>query len=162
MASLIGTDIHLGEHGNVFTDGTVTSFVGHDRNSHAPTYFMRNRFTLAAVNAGTGVMLSALARAKIRMVECKMIAIGGAAGAVTTVDLLGTQGGSSVKLAAFGQAGLVENTVLAAGDSGAAVLPAGASFEPCDINTGLTVSVTGDPVTTASHFDVLLTYNLER
>jgi hypothetical protein len=65
----------------------------------------RFRFTIAQINAGVS-MLAAIAAYKYRMVGCKAIAIGGAAGTVTTVDILATQGAASVKLAAFAQANL--------------------------------------------------------
>ena len=119
----------------------------------------RQRATIAQVNAGVS-LLPAIPGLKYRMVDIKAISVGGAAAAVTTVDVLGTQT-SSVKLAAFAQASLTRSTVLTAGGSGAAVLADGASFAACDTNTAITAGKTGSDVTTATHVDFILRYTLE-
>jgi hypothetical protein len=121
---------------------------------------VRRRFTVAQVNAGA-TLLPALPGFKFRMVACKAVAVGGAAGAVTTVDVLGTQGASGVKLAAFAQASLTQSAVLTAGGSGAAVLANGASFVANDVNTAVAVGKTGSDVTTATHVDVIFDYVVE-
>lgn len=121
---------------------------------------IRTRFTIAQINAGA-TLLAAISGYKYRMVSCKAIAVGGAAGAVTTVDVLGTQSASGVKLVAFAQASLTQSAVLTAGDSGAAVLADGASFVACDANTAITVGKTGGSVTTATHIDVIFEYVLD-
>lgn len=123
-------------------------------------YQVRTRFTIAEVNAGATV-LAALTGYKYRMVACTAIAVGGAAGAVTTVDILGTQSTSSVKLVAYAQASLTQSAVLNAGDSGAAVLADGASFVACDAGTAITIGKTGSNVTTATHIDIILTYGID-
>src|ERR1044072_1839762 len=69
---------------------------------------IRTRFTIAQVNAGA-TLLAAIAGHKYRMVGCTAISIGGAAGAVTTVDVGGTQGASGVKLVAYAQASLTQS-----------------------------------------------------
>lgn len=119
----------------------------------------RQRFTIAQVNAGATV-LAAVEGYKYRLIDAKIVAIGGAAGAVTTVDIKGTQS-SVVKLVAAAQAGLTQNTVVRDGDATGAVLAAGASYVQNDANTAITIGKTGSDVTTASHFDVVLTYALE-
>lgn len=121
---------------------------------------IRKRFTLAQVNAGA-TLIPALPGIKVRMHDAKAIAVGGAAGAVTTVDILGTQAAASVKLAAFAQASLTQSAVLTAGSAGAAVLADGASFAPNDIGAGVTVNKTGAAMTTATNIDVIFTYSLE-
>jgi hypothetical protein len=123
------------------------------------TYSVRKRFTIAEVNAGA-TLVAAVPGKSVRMVNCKAISVGGAAGAVTTVDVLGTST-TSRKLVAFAQASLTQNTVLTAGGTGAAVLAGGASYTANDAATAVTVGVTGDPVTTATHIDVLFDYVLE-
>ncbi|MFN7194895.1 MAG: hypothetical protein ACK5UV_00220, partial [bacterium] len=45
----------------------------------------RQRFTIAEINAGA-TLLPAISGKSYRMIGCKAIAVGGAAGAVTTVD----------------------------------------------------------------------------
>ena len=119
----------------------------------------RVRFTIAQVNAGA-TLVAAVSGKSIRMVNCKAIAVGGAAGAVTTVDVLGTQT-TSKKLVAFAQVNLTQSAVLTAGGTGAAVLADGASYVANDAGTGVTVGKTGSDVTTATHIDVIFDYVLE-
>lgn len=116
----------------------------------------RVRFTIAQVNAGA-TLVPAITGKRIRMVSCKAIAIGGAAGAVTTVDVLGTQS-TAVKLVAFAQASLTQSTVLTAGGTGAAVLADGLSYISNDVGAAVTVGKTGSNVTTATHIDVIFDY----
>lgn len=120
----------------------------------------RIRTTTANVNAGAE-LLAAVAGYKYRIVDLAAIAIGGNAAVVTTVDILGTQGTSSVKLVAFAQASLTRSTVLHAGESGAAVLADGASFTACDTETAITIGITGSAMTTATNIDVIISYVLE-
>lgn len=120
---------------------------------------LRVRVPIATVNAG-GTLLAAIAGYKYRLVDCWAIAYGGAVGALTTIDIGGTQS-SGVVLVAFAQANLTENTVLKAGGTGAAVLAAGASFSACDAGTAITIAKTGSSGTTATGVDVLLSYVLE-
>jgi len=120
----------------------------------------RVRATIAQVNAGLE-LLPALAGYTYRMIDCQAISVGGAAAAVTTVDILGTQAAASVKLAAFAQASLTQSAALRPGIAGTAVLADGASFAACDANTAITLGKTGSAVTTATHIDIELTYALE-
>ena len=121
---------------------------------------IRKRFTVAQVNAGA-TLLPALPGLKYRMVDALALAVGGAAGAVTTVDILATAAAASRKLVAFAQASLTQSTVLRAGGAGAAVLADGASFTQNDVNTAVTIGKTGADVTVATHIDVELTYSIE-
>lgn len=116
----------------------------------------RVRFTIAEVNAGA-TLVPAITGKSIRMVGCRAIAIGGAVGAVTTVDVLGTQT-TAVKLVAYAQASLTRSTVLNDSAAGAAVLADGASFVANDVSTGITIGKTGSNVTTATHIDVIFNY----
>lgn len=120
---------------------------------------IRRRFTIAEINAGA-TLLSAIAGVKYRMVAARAIAIGGAVGALTTVDILGTQS-TSQKLVAFAQAGLTRSAVLKDGDASSAVLADGASYAACDANTAITVGKTGSTGTTATHVDISFDYVLE-
>lgn len=121
---------------------------------------LRTRFTVAEANAGATV-LAALTGFKYRMAYAKIISVGGAAGAVTTVDLLATQSGSAAKLVAWAQASLTRSTVLEDGVSGAAVLADGASYVANDVSTAITIGKTGATITTATHFDLNLGYVIE-
>lgn len=121
---------------------------------------LRTRVTIAQVNAGL-TLVPAMPGVKLRMVDCDIIAVGGAAAAVTTVDILGTQATASAKLVAFAQASLTQSARLRAGASGATILADGASFAQNDTNTAITIGKTGSNVTTATHFDVDLSYTIE-
>lgn len=136
-------------------DGTVVGQIGVGQ----VPITKRVRATIAAVNAGTE-LLPALPGFKYRMIEALAISIGGAAGAVTTVDVIGTQS-TAVKLVAYAQAALTQSAVLKAGGANAAVLADGASYVACDANTAITAGVTGDPITTATHIDFILTFAID-
>ena len=122
---------------------------------------IRRRFTIAEVNAGA-TLLPAKQGYKYRMVRGSAIAIGGAATAVTTVDILGTQSASGVKLVAFAQASLTQNTQLDSGASGAAILAGGVSYVANDANTAITVGKTGSSVATATHIDINFSFVVEK
>lgn len=119
----------------------------------------RFRKTIAEVNAGA-TLLPAVTGKSYRLIDAVAIAYGGNAGAVTTVDIKGTQT-TAVKLVAFAVAGLTQSAVLRAGATNAAVLADGASFVACDAGEAITLDVTGDDVTTATGIDFILTYVLE-
>jgi len=127
--------------------------------NHQVVFNVRQRFTIAQVNAGA-TLVAAVSGKSIRMVGCKAIAVGGAAGAVTTVDILGTST-TSRKLVAFAQANLTQSTVLADGGTGGTVLADGASYTANDVNTAVTIGKTGSNVTTATHIDVIFVYVLQ-
>lgn len=119
----------------------------------------RQRFTIAEINAGA-TLLPAISGKSYRMVAAKAIAVGGAAGAVTTVDITGTVS-TSRKLVAFAQANLTQSTVLVDGGTGGAVLADGASYTANDAGTAVLVGKTGSNVTTATHIDVIFDYVVE-
>jgi predicted RecA/RadA family phage recombinase len=121
---------------------------------------IRKRFTIAQVNAGATI-LPALVGMKYRMVDAFAISVGGAAGAVTTVDIIGTLSSSTRKLVAFAQANLTQSALIRAGGTGGTILADGASFTANDAGAAVTVGKTGSDVTTASHIDVHLTYSIE-
>lgn len=121
---------------------------------------LRSRVAVGSVNSGA-TLLAAVAGFKYRLIECLAISVGGAAGAVTTVDILATQAAGSVKLVAYAQASLTQSAVLKAGGTGAAVLSDGASYAQNDVNTAITIGKTGSSVTVATSIDVILTYVLE-
>lgn len=121
---------------------------------------VRRRCTIAEVNAGVE-LLPARPGQKYRVTSARAISVGGAAAAVTTVDVLATQAAGSVKLAAFAQASLTQSAELKSGGTGAAILADGASYAVNDVNTAITVGKTGASVTTATHIDVAVDYVIE-
>jgi hypothetical protein len=121
---------------------------------------IRTRFTIAQVNAGA-TLLAALPGYKYRMVDASIIAVGGAAAAHTSIDIIGTLS-SARKLVAFLVAGTTENTLLRDGAAtNGVILAAGASYTANDANTAVTVGKTGSDVTTATHVDISFTYVIE-
>ncbi len=129
--------------------------IDHDR-----VFQVRERFTIAQVNAGA-TLLPALRRAAYRLVDAAFIAVGGAVTATTTVDLLATLAGASRKLLAAAQLNLTQSTLLRLGGTGGAILADGASFTANDLNTAITIGKTGADITTATHIDVLVTYAID-
>lgn len=121
---------------------------------------IRKRFTIAQVNAGA-TLLPAIANLKYRLIDAAAIAVGGAVGAVTTVDILATLSAASRKLVSFAQASLTQSALLRAGGAGAAILADGASFAVNDVNTPIAVGITGSAITTATNIDFMAEYTLE-
>jgi predicted RecA/RadA family phage recombinase len=120
---------------------------------------IRKRIAVAAVNAGAP-LLAAIPGVQYRMIHASAISIGGAAGAVTTVDLIGTVS-SARKLVAFAQASLTQSAVLKDGGTGAAVLADGASYTANDAGTAVTVGITGSSITTATSIDFNVDFAIE-
>lgn len=119
----------------------------------------RRRVTLAEINAGV-TLLPALYGYKYRISDMRMISIGGAMGATTTVDILATQAAASVKLLAIAIAALTQSAVVRAGAANATVLADGASFVDNDTNTAISIAKTGATATTATHVDVEIDFEL--
>jgi len=125
------------------------------------TISIRKRFTIAEVNAGATLLPAPGVRFAYRMIDAALLAVGGAAAAHTSIDILGTLT-SARKLMAGLVAGTTQSTLLRAGAVTNGVLLAdGASFTRNDANTAITVGKTGADVTTATHVDVFFTYVVE-
>ena len=122
---------------------------------------LRQRVTLAQWNAGVTLLAAPGASRAYRLLSASAVAYGGAATTLTTADIDGVQSTSSVKLVAFAAAQLTENSVVKDGETGGAVLAAGASYAVTDANSAITASITGTDMTVATGIDVLLTYIIE-
>lgn len=122
---------------------------------------VRKRCTIAEVNAGATIVPAPGAGYTLRLVDAKMIAVGGAVGGATTVDILATLATASRKLLAVAIAALTQSAVVRDGAANAAVLADGASYTANDANTAITIAKTGGAATTATHVDVVLTYVVE-
>src|SRR2546422_9679679 len=77
--------------------------------------FLRRRCTAAEVNAGVTLVSAPGAGYAPRMVDCSMVAVGGAAAGATSVDLLATLASASRKLVSKAIAGLTQSALLRAG-----------------------------------------------
>jgi len=136
------------------TDVAASTFAGSAKVS-------RTRVTLAQINAGHTV-LPAIAGYKYRMQDMALIAVGGTTAGITGILIRGTQAASVVKLMDGKLAGLARSVLLRAGTAtNGVILADGASFEPCDANTAITVIKDGSDLSGATHIDVLLTYTVE-
>jgi hypothetical protein len=157
--------IVVGVASRASANGVTTVLV--DLNGQGPTpeiygIVKQRRVRVATADINTGLsVLPAIPGFRYRLADAKMIAIGGNAATATTIDLLGTQSASVVKLVAGAVAGLTQNSVLRAGLANSAVLAGGASFEACDAGTAITVGKTGSNLATATHVDFLIDYVVE-
>lgn len=121
---------------------------------------LRMSVTTAQVNAGHE-LLAAVSGWKYRIHDMALIAIGGNASGATSVDILGTQASSGVKLMAGLVAGLTQNTLLRAGAAtNGVILVGGASYADNDANTAITIGKTGSDLATATAVHVHLVYEM--
>lgn len=120
----------------------------------------RIRVTLAEVNAGVTV-LPAIAGRAYRLVDFTVIAIGGAAAALTALEVRGTRAAAAVIIASIAQANLTRSTLLKPNSTGVTVLADGASFTALDAGAAVTVIKDGADMTTATHIDVILSGVIE-
>jgi hypothetical protein len=123
------------------------------------SYAHRERVAVADINLGY-TLLPAIPGYKYRISDMAMIAIGGAAGAATDVRILATQAAASVALLVTLIAALTQNAINYAGLANNAILAGGASFVENDNNTAITVGKTGASLTTLTHVDFIVTYQL--
>lgn len=123
---------------------------------------LRRRVTAAEVNAGLE-LLPAQPGYAYRLIDVTLIAIGGNAATATSVDLIGTRGGVSVRPIVAAVAALTQSAVVKPNSSNVTVLADGASFTALDANTALSVGKQsgGSNLATATHIDVILTYVVE-
>jgi len=138
---------------------TTNAFVRVDPDNPAVMQ-IRTRVTIAQVNAGL-TLLAAVPGYAYRVIDCALIAIGGAVTGATDVRILGTRTAGSVALLVAAVAALTQSALLRAGAANAVLLADGASFTPLDANTAVTIGKTGGTGATATHVDVILTYALE-
>jgi len=119
-------------------------------------YNQYHRVTRAEVNAGH-VLVAVPADKQFRLIDVKVIAYGGAATGLTTLDILD----GATKLVTFAQENLTQNAVLGVQSTGATVLDDGASFTARAAGNDISIGKTGNALATATGIDVNLTYALE-
>ena len=124
------------------------------------SYTQRTRVTLAQLNAGL-TLLPAIPGRNYRLVDAKLTAIGGAATAGTSVNLIGTRAAAPVQLLVAAIAALTQSALVRIGAANAVILADGASFTSLDVNTPITVINVGAPMTTMTALDVDLTFVIE-
>ena len=120
----------------------------------------RVRVPIAQFLAGF-VLLPAQASFGYRLVNVDLLAVGGAVTGSTTLDVMGTISGVATKLTAMAIAGLTQSTRVGISSASTTIQPDGASFTRCDINTPITVGVTGAAAGGATAIDVFLSYVVE-
>jgi hypothetical protein len=121
---------------------------------------LRTRVTLAQLNAGL-TLLPALVGLKYRIIDMKLIAVGGAATTGTSVNVIGTRAAAAVQLLVAAVAALTQSALLRAGAANAVILADGASFTQLDANTAITVITVGTAMTVMTAIDVDLTFAIE-
>ena len=135
---------------------------GHD-DSFA-VFCKRKRVSLEQANAGIDIV-DGIEGKKLRLVDCKVISIGGAAAATsdaTGVAIKSEQASSGVDLFEVDLAQLTENALNRPGTASTKILNGGASFVANDAGEALTFeAVDGTDLITATHFDVEVSYAIE-
>lgn len=117
----------------------------------------RTRVTLAQINAGI-TLLPALPGVKWRLVDATVIAIGGAAAGAVSLNIIGTRSAAAVQLLVAAIAALTRSALARLGAANMVVLADGASNTQLDANTAITTIAVGGTMTTATAFDIILTY----
>lgn len=120
----------------------------------------RMRILIADWNAGL-VVLPAIPSFGYRLLDAQAVAIGAGVAGATTLDVVGVLAGSTRKLLSIAIAALTQSAVVKAGAANATVLADGASYTRNDINTAITVAVTGAAITGATAVDLTLEYVVE-
>ena len=102
------------------------------------------------------------------MIDCAMIAVGGAATSGTSVNVIGTRAAAPVQLFVAAIARLTQSVRLrtgtpfaTAGAESITTLADGASFTPLDVNTAITVITVGSAMTVMTNIDIDLTFAVE-
>ena len=139
-------------------DATENRFVTED-SLRASMRFLRQRVTLAQLNAGF-TLLPAVPGYLYSLVDCKLIAIGGAATTGTSVNVIGTRAAAPVQLLVAAVAALTQSALVRMGAANAVILADGASFTPLDVNTAITVITVGSAMTVMTNLDVVLDYSI--
>lgn len=120
---------------------------------------MRRRCSIAEVNAGV-ILLPVIFGFHYRLHDASMVAVGGAVGGATTIDITGTVAAAVVKLLAVAIAALTQSALVRAGAANATILADGGSFTDLDTATSVSISKTGASATTATFIDVQITFDL--
>lgn len=149
----------LNPTGTVGTSDLGAGAVTPAKLSRTVVYTARVRATIAQVNAGVTIVAAPGASLKLRLIECKVIAIGGNVGGGDGVDVKGTASASVVNLARFATGDLTQSAVLGVAD--ATVLADGASFVALDANTAITAAKNGIDLTTATNVDFIVEYAID-
>lgn len=130
------------------------------------TQTKRVRCTTVQINATTGAeLLPAIAGYAYRLIDAVLISYGGAAATATSVDIIGTRSGATVRPLVAAVAAIAQSVVAHMGVSNLVVLADGASFTPLDANTAVVLATQSYPsagnLGTATGVDVILTYAIE-
>jgi hypothetical protein len=119
---------------------------------HSSLRTIEGQLTTTEVNSGTVVVAGHTGRT-LTVVDCWLRAIGGAAGANTSVDVVDSVTGTVV--CAFLRAALTQNTVVRAGGSNTTPTNLLASLGSGE---GIKVVNAGTAMTTATHIDYVISY----
>lgn len=173
-SSLVGTSLCFPPSGGkIYVGGVEVADFKHDGFYAAsflidsPTVMVEaHSVTLAEMNAGH-TLLAARAGYKYRLVDAKMISIGGAmeaTSAATGAAIYGTQSDTETALYTVLLAAGTENAVCTINTANTSVATAGAFYAANDANTAITckaVSAGDYDLITATSFTVVLSYTVE-
>jgi hypothetical protein len=136
--------------------GSVTSDALSDALKASQVRVHRQRVAVANVNAGA-TLIAVDAAYKFRMIDCTLIAVGGAASGATGVQV---KCGATILVNAA-VAGLTQSAVARAGATHIAVIADGASFAAQTAGDEVTITKDGSDVATATSIDVIIMYVLD-
>ena len=114
----------------------------------------------ADINAGK-ILLPAIVGSRYRILDWKLVARGGAATAVTSVDIKDTNS-SPVFVAVVLAAALTQNKVVGPGMASVTDGTSGSMGQPLTVSKGVQVAKDGSDMTTATSVDVYLVYAIEQ
>ena len=108
-------------------------------------------------------LVPAVSGKQLRLWDFKMIPETGAvtSSTATGIGIYGVQSTSTVALASVAKAGLTQSAVCQINTAGTTILANGASFAPCDANTGIGVSAQAgsDLATSTNYVDFIVAYS---
>jgi hypothetical protein len=124
-------------------------------------YCLKANFTAADINAGTTI-IPARAYGGVRLYDVTLVALGGAAGGATSINITGTQAGTVISLVSAPVAVLTQNAVVRI-TTATVVVPAGSAFfKACDNGAPIQIGKVGASVTGLTSLDVILLYAIDQ
>ena len=111
--------------------------------------------TAAEINAASHTLVTVPAGRSFQLVDAKIMATGGSAATLTSLELTG-----SADMVSWGQAALTQSTLLLMDNAGTTILADGASFTAQTAGTDVQLTKTGGDLTTATGVTVVVSYIL--
>ena len=121
---------------------------------------LRQRVAIAALltTSTPFTAMPALPGVRWRLMDARLISIGGAVTTATSVNICGVVSAAVVELLVVAAAALTQSALVRAGAANAVILANGASFTQMDANTAVSFKAVGALVTVATHVDFSVDY----